>query len=420
MGLGNNATKFDFDANDLAADDSSDGDSIDEVNAFGSVLCSICIETVTKEGDRAWAKLHCGHEFHLDCIGSAFNTKGVMQCPNCRKVEKGQWLYANGCRSNPEFSAEEWVHEEDIYDIGTYSELAFGVHWCPFGSSARLPSFEDGEFSPSSYQELLGQQGYFTEPAAPTAGHPCPYVTYFGPVHSSSSSSGGSDTSSFPSHWNTSGSSEVPPPYGFPVDPHFHGWDYHSPPPPPPQHFSAASGAHVGSPTHPTPPPAAARTSRANGSDVIRPRPPHFMRPSYHAHSSSGRAGSSVASIPRSPPFPGSNVRTRDRMQALQAYHQQSSAQSHQPDSPIVSHGPVFSSGRRPSRASLMGGSTSSSSDQAGGSGFIRFNIWEREPYMQLQPAYPVNQTDREPPSLWTFNEGSGSLHQRHGAGGSS
>ena len=61
--------------------------------------------------------------FPSDCIGSAFNTKGVMQCPNCRKVEKGQWLYANGCRSNPEFSAEEWVHEEDIYDIGTYSEL---------------------------------------------------------------------------------------------------------------------------------------------------------------------------------------------------------------------------------------------------------------------------------------------------------
>ncbi|XP_056845544.1 E3 ubiquitin-protein ligase RFI2-like isoform X2 [Raphanus sativus] len=419
MGLGNKVTKFDFDANDLAADDSSDGESIDEVNAFGSVLCSICIESVTKEGDRAWAKLHCGHEFHLDCIGSAFNTKGVMQCPNCRKVEKGQWLYSNGCRSTPEFSAEEWVHEEDIYDIGTYSEMAFGVHWCPFGSSARLPSFEDGDFSPSSC--------YFTEPpaAAPTAGHPCPYVTYFGPVHSSSSSTGPvSDSSSFPSHWNT-GSGDVPPPYGFPVDPHYHGWDYHHhspPPPPPPQHFS-----HVGSPTRPTPPPAAARTSRANGggSDVVRPRPPHFMRPTYHAHSANGRAGSSVASIPRSPPFPGSNVRTRDRMQALQAYHQQSSsAQSpHQPDSsPIVSHGPVFSSGRRPSRGSLMG-STSSLSDQAGGSSaFIRFNIWEREPpYMPLQPAYPVNQMEREPPSIWTssFNEGSGSLHQRHGPGGS-
>ena len=116
--------------------------------------------------------------FFLDCIGSAFNAKGVMQCPNCRKVEKGQWLYANGCRSHPEFNVEDWVHEEEIYDIGSYPEMvktlslpklsyvtllcptclscvprsktlvfmlslqAFGVHWCPFGSSARLPSFE--------------------------------------------------------------------------------------------------------------------------------------------------------------------------------------------------------------------------------------------------------------------------------------
>ena len=133
--------------------------------------------------------------------------------------------------------------------------------------------------------------------------------------------------------------------------------------------------------------------------------------------SSSGRAGSSVASVPRTPPFPGSNVRTRDRTQALQAYYQQSTAQSHQPDSPIVSRGPVFPSGPRPSR-----GSASSSSDQSGGgSRFLWFNIWEREPYMQPQQAYQVNQMEREP-SIWasTFNEGGGSFHQRHGGGGPS
>ncbi|KAF2609931.1 hypothetical protein F2Q70_00009634 [Brassica cretica] len=267
--------------------------------------------------------------------------------------------------------------------------------------------------------DLLNQQGYFTEPPAPTAaGHPCPYVTYIGPVHSSSSSSAGvtgvSDSPSFTSHWNTGSSGEVPTPYGFP---HYHGWEYHSSPPTPPQHFSP-SGPHVGSPTHPTPPPASARTSRANGSDVIRPRMPQFMRPSYHAHSSSGRAGSSVASVPRTPPFPGSNVRTRDRTQALQAYYQQSTAQQHQPDSPIVSRGPVFPSGRRPSRESA-----SSSSDQVGGgSGFLRFNIWEREPYMQPQQAYQVNQMDAREPSIWasSFNEGGGSFHQRHGGGGPS
>lgn len=57
-----------------------------------------------------------------DCIGSAFNAKGAMQCPNCRKIEKGQWLYANGSRSYPEFNMEDWTRDEDVYDL-SYSEM---------------------------------------------------------------------------------------------------------------------------------------------------------------------------------------------------------------------------------------------------------------------------------------------------------
>lgn len=45
-----------------------------------------------------------------------------MQCPNCRKVEKGQWLYANGSRPYTEFNMEDWAHDEDLYDLG-YSEM---------------------------------------------------------------------------------------------------------------------------------------------------------------------------------------------------------------------------------------------------------------------------------------------------------
>jgi hypothetical protein len=46
-----------------------------------------------------------------------------MQCPNCRKVEKGQWLYANGFTpSFPEFSMDDWNHDEDPYDP-SYSEM---------------------------------------------------------------------------------------------------------------------------------------------------------------------------------------------------------------------------------------------------------------------------------------------------------
>eukprot|EP01018_Ginkgo_biloba_P017562 Gb_32414 [translate_table: standard] len=57
-----------------------------------------------------------------DCIGSAFNAKGAMQCPNCRHVENGQWLYANGCRPYEEFTVEDWANDEDLYDVN-YTEM---------------------------------------------------------------------------------------------------------------------------------------------------------------------------------------------------------------------------------------------------------------------------------------------------------
>ncbi|KAF5739877.1 hypothetical protein HS088_TW12G01088 [Tripterygium wilfordii] len=96
--------------------------------SFGSVSCSICLEAVTDNGDRSWAKLQCGHKFHLDCIGSAFNIKGAMQCPNCRKIEKGQWLYSNGSRTVTEFSMDDWTHDEDLHDLG-YSEMGLFISW---------------------------------------------------------------------------------------------------------------------------------------------------------------------------------------------------------------------------------------------------------------------------------------------------
>lgn len=60
--------------------------------------------------------------FPSDCIGSAFNAKGVMQCPNCRKVEKGEWLYANGYGSVPEVSMDDVSLEDDLHEL-SYSEL---------------------------------------------------------------------------------------------------------------------------------------------------------------------------------------------------------------------------------------------------------------------------------------------------------
>ncbi|XP_022719443.1 E3 ubiquitin-protein ligase RFI2 [Durio zibethinus] len=429
MGLGSNG------GDDVVVDDGDEGggggDGVDCGNggkSIDSVSCSICLETVTDDGDRSWAKLQCGHQFHLDCIGSAFNIKGAMQCPNCRKIEKGQWLYANGCRSYPEFNVDDWTHDEELYDL-SYSEMSFGVHWCPFGSLARLPSsFEEGEFSSTAYHELLGQHAIFAEHSA-SAAHPCPYVAYFGPtIHPSSSNSSGSvsDGSSFNSHWNgPSVPSEMSTSYAFPaMDLHYHSWEHHSPP------FSTSS-SRISSSDQPSNPPVSQRSTRSS-SDM--PRSGSFMHPFVVGHSSGARAGSSVASS-LIPPYPGSNARARDRVQALQAYYQQ----QHPSTSPAI-RTPIISGSRRSSshRSHAQVGPAASSSDQVGGFYFIpsgasgrnfqeaenplstRFHAWERDHL----PSFSINQVDRD--SGWgVFHQSAGasdpgirssSFRQRHGS----
>ncbi|KAI4349948.1 hypothetical protein L6164_010487 [Bauhinia variegata] len=392
MGLGND--------DDVLVDDTDGGggDTGGGGKSFGSVSCSICLDVVADNGDRSWAKLQCGHQFHLDCIGSAFNIKGAMQCPNCRKIEKGQWLYANGCRSYPEFSMDDWTHDEDLYDLG-YSEMSLGVHWCPFGSLARLPSsFEEGEFSSTAYHDLLGQHAIFAEhTAVSSSSHPCPYIAYFGPIHPSSSDSGGtvSEASNF-NHWNgPSVPSDMPTSYTFPVvDLHYHSWEHHSPP------FSTAS-SRLGAVDQPSISPG---SQRPRGSSDI-PRSGTFMHPFLVGHSSAARAGSSVASS-MIPPYPGITARARDRVQALQAYYQQ-----HQPTNSTTIRTPITSGTRRSSnhRGSAQLPPVASSPDQNGGFFFIpsgssgrnfqeqenlpsRFHAWERDHL----PSLSLSHVDRD------------------------
>ncbi|KAF2288260.1 hypothetical protein GH714_005681 [Hevea brasiliensis] len=351
-----------------------------------------------------------------------------MQCPNCRKIEKGQWLYANGCRSLPEFSMDDWVHDEDLYDL-SYSEMSFGVHWCPFGSLARLPlSFEEGEFSSNAYHDLLGQHAIFAEhtAAVSSATHPCPYIAYFGPIHPSTSNSSGSvsDGSNFNNHWNgPSVPSEIPSSYAFPaMDLHYHGWEHHAPP------FSTTS-SRIGNPDQPSIPPVAQRPARTS-SDL--PRSGSFMHPFLVGHSSSARAGSSVASS-MIPPYQGSNARARDRVQALQAYYQQQPGNSTAIRAPIISGTQRSNSHRGLSQVGPM----ASSSDQTGfyfippstsGRNYqeaenpppSRFRVWGRD----LSTSYPVSQVDRE--SNWgAFHQATGgsdasirssNFRQRHGS----
>ncbi|KAM7279304.1 hypothetical protein ACFE04_006438 [Oxalis oulophora] len=341
---------------------------------LGSVSCSICLEVVADDGDRSWAKLQCGHQFHLerltfqsidyhgscistdfmlevvqstdflvsiisDCIGSAFNVKGAMQCPNCRKIEKGQWLYANGSRSSQEHNMDDWAHDEDLYDLD-YSEMSFGVHWCPFDSFAQPPSsFEEGEFSSTAYHDLLGQHA-----VSSSSSHPCPYFTYVGsssdwnghPSHqpsSSNSSESISDNLNFNNHWNghSSASNNVPISHGFPpIDLNNHSWEHDQPSAPP---VSVSTQ----------------RQARISGL----PQSGSFMHHPFLPGQSSGvRAPSPVI-----PPYPGSNARARNRDQALQAYyHHQQPA-----NSPATR-----SSNRRSHRNMGQIGQGTSSSDRPG------------------------------------------------------
>ncbi|KAK3029977.1 hypothetical protein RJ639_038076 [Escallonia herrerae] len=432
-----------------------DADILDDGDGkASSVSCSICLEAVADNGDRSRAKLQCGHEFHLvmlfiavngvvvtldwcgvrmgdrlgivgfvgymsfqphllvsrvikqhqitslDCIGSAFNIKGAMQCPNCRKIEKGQWLYANGCRPYTEFSMDDWAHDEDLYDL-SYSEMSFGVHWCPFSGLTRLPSsFDEGEFSSAAYHDLLGQHAIFAEHTAlSSATHPCPYIAYFGPIHPSSSNTNGSvpDVSSFNSHWNIQPTpSEMPTSYAFPTtDVHYHSWEHHS------SAFPTTS-SRMGGADQPS---ISSMTQRAARANADLPRSGSYVHPFLVGHGSAARAGSPAASS-MIPPYPGSVARTRDRVQALQAYFQQ-------PSNSAAIRTPVMSGARRSSghRGLAQAGTVASSSDQTGGFYFFpsgsstgrsfqeaenppnRFHTWEREHL----PSFPLSQVDRDP-----------------------
>jgi hypothetical protein len=107
-----------------------------------------------------------------DCIGSAFNAKGFMQCPNCREIEMGNWRYASGPRSTHDVSSDDSVLDEDL-DLApprvfvvrhsklcsygdTYCCLSFvaPTHLSPWHfTSFTFLSFADKELFPCRYHE---------------------------------------------------------------------------------------------------------------------------------------------------------------------------------------------------------------------------------------------------------------------------
>ncbi|KAL4340142.1 hypothetical protein GQ457_08G021580 [Hibiscus cannabinus] len=296
--------------------DGRDVDAAVPVPPASEVSCSICLDLVSDPGSRSWAKLQCGHQFHLDCIGSAFNMKGAMQCPNCRKVEKGQWLYANGStRSLPELTMEEWSVEEEYYDP-VYSEMQFRAQWCPFGEFTRVGSSSEEVESPSTtYHEIYGHHAIFAEHAAASpVAHS--YVAYVGPLPSTTLRNSDSvDDPNFNRHWNIlTGHNEIFIPHALPtISIQYHSWGRHSP------NFPI-SNSHISN-TDPASLPAAAPRS-SNGELDAATRPSSFWHPSPFEHGSSSRGGSSfVSSVFHR--HPGSGTHTHDRIWPSVAYYRQ-------------------------------------------------------------------------------------------------
>ncbi|KAK9281712.1 hypothetical protein L1049_004616 [Liquidambar formosana] len=290
--------------------DDDDGGVKPPSSGASLVFCSICLDSVSDNGNRSRAKLQCGHEFHLDCIGSAFNTKGAMQCPNCRKVEKGRWLFANSStRSFPEFSMDDWISDEEPYDIG-FSEMPFRVHWCPFSGMTRIrSSFEEVESPSTAYHDLQGHHAIFAEHTAASSVNS--YVAYLGHIPPTSSNSSDSVDDPINHHWNgLSGHSEIFAPHAFPaIDIQYQNWG----------HRSHQTSSHITGADQASVPPVTMRSTRE--SDALT-RSGSFAHPFLLVHGSGPRAGSSfVPSVVPHPHHPGSNIRSHERVQVPHVFH---------------------------------------------------------------------------------------------------
>ncbi|KAF5732659.1 hypothetical protein HS088_TW17G00189 [Tripterygium wilfordii] len=293
---------------DRLVDDHRD---VDRELPSSCISCSICLDSVEDNGVRSTAKLQCGHGFHLDCIGSAFNMKGAMQCPNCRKVERGQWLYATGpVQSLPELSMDNLIAGEDVYDL-SYSEMPFRVHWCPLGDLAQLgSSFEEVETPSTMFQNVQGHPPIFADQAAiSSVAHS--YVTYVAPIPPTSSGPIDTVADSYSSRpWNgASRRSEI---FNLLASPaltsQYHGWSSYSTPLP-------LSGGHSTDADRNPVPPLTLRSSTGGVETVTMPRA--LTQPFVFHHGSGPRGGSSLAT----PTIPCHSVGSVQNSESNHVFH---------------------------------------------------------------------------------------------------
>ncbi|KAH0673404.1 hypothetical protein KY284_024491 [Solanum tuberosum] len=112
-------------------------------NGANPPLCTLCLENVVDDSTRAITKLVCQHFFHSDCIGSEFNLRGVMKCPNCRVVEEdGIWMRFTNSDSedeNEENIVEDEHNEEQPEDENRQLFRAIVNAYTGSTSHMRLP-----------------------------------------------------------------------------------------------------------------------------------------------------------------------------------------------------------------------------------------------------------------------------------------
>ncbi|KAH7513373.1 hypothetical protein FEM48_Zijuj12G0193200 [Ziziphus jujuba var. spinosa] len=112
--------------------------------------CSICLETVAHNCGRTVVRLQCSHLFHLDCIGSAFNVKGIMECPNCRSIENGVWRRFNN--EETEQNSNQ-IPVEDTHAVQGFHGLDPYSFQCPHGWESELP--------PPEYEDAMDHDAIF-------------------------------------------------------------------------------------------------------------------------------------------------------------------------------------------------------------------------------------------------------------------
>uniref|UniRef100_A0A0D9XA98 RING-type domain-containing protein n=1 Tax=Leersia perrieri TaxID=77586 RepID=A0A0D9XA98_9ORYZ len=266
----------------------------------GAASCSICLDpVVVGAGGRSVAKLQCGHEFHLDCIGSAFNAKGAMQCPNCRKIEKGRWLYASGHHPSPDIDIGSWVTD---HTVGDHSNAASSSLACPY---LALRGFLHPVHVPSSSSSSAENSSFHRHPTG-LEGHAAPDMSNPQVFHATESRNHDNDHR-FLSNLPVSGIPDHSvPPFGIGLP----RYDSSS------QQRSRPYAHHHPLVHRPTP---------RNGSNMVTPLgsvPPVMAETRGHGHGARGghMYQQSMHSSMQSSPFPPTSRRVRPRALTITSF----------------------------------------------------------------------------------------------------